>query len=99
MEIPRDPLQDLMRRPLDPSVPLVLKRIALRLLMLLVFSSLPMARIVGFWRMFAILAAVNAVGCVVWALLRREQPGGRGLTHWDEALVMVLLCLLGSIKA
>ena len=88
-----------MRRPLDPSVPLVLKRIALRLLMLSVFSSLPMARIVGFWRMFAILAAVNAVGCVVWALLRREKPGGHGLTHWDEALVMVLLCLLGCINA
>ena len=38
--------------------------------------------------MFVLLTGVNAIMCVVWALLRRERPNGIGLTHWDEALVM-----------
>lgn len=97
--MPKDLFRYLIRWPIDPSVPLVLKRLAFRLLILLAFASLPMANVVGFWRMFALLAAVNAVACVVWALLRREKPGGNSLSHWDEALVMIFFWLLGSIKA
>ncbi len=97
--MPKELLQDLIQRPLDPSVPLVLKRMAFRVLILLLFSALPIAQGIGFKRMFATLAAVNAVTCIIWALLRRERPWGRGLTHWDEAIVMILLWLLSSIKA
>ena len=99
MRMPRELLQDSMKRQLDPSVPLVLTRIVFRLLILLLFSALAVAPGVGFMRMFTTLAAVNGGICIVWALLRREQPWGRGLTHWDEALVMIFLWLLVGVKA
>jgi hypothetical protein len=93
----KDLFETLARRPLDPSVPLVLKRLAVRLAILLFFATLPIAGGVGFKGMLALLAAVNALMCVVWALLRREPMNGRGLTHWDEALVMTILWLMGSV--
>lgn len=96
--MPRDLFRDLIQRTLDPSVPQVLKRMAFRLLILFLFSALPVAQGIGFKHMFATLAAVNASICIVWALLRRERPWGRGLTHWDEALVMLLIWLLGSVN-
>ena len=87
-----------MHRPLDPSVPLVLRRSAFRLFIVLLFSMTPISGIVGFRKMFVILTGVNALTCVIWALIRRERPGGLGLTHWDEALIMTFLSLLGSMK-
>jgi hypothetical protein len=99
MKMPRDLFQDLMHRPLDPSVPLVLKRSALRLFIILLFSISPISGAVGFRQMFVFLTGVNALTCLIWALVRRERPNGPGLTHWDEALVMTFLSLLGNIKS
>ena len=86
-----------MHRPLDPSVPLVLKRSGLRLFIVLLFSMSPISGAVGFKQMFVLLTGVNALTCAIWALVRRERPGGPDLTHWDEALIMTFLSLLGSI--
>jgi hypothetical protein len=97
MKMPRDSFRDLVHRPLDPSVPLVLKRSALRLFIILLFSMPPVSGAVGFRQMFVILTGVNALTCAIWALIRRERPGGIDLTHWDEALIMTFLSLLGSI--
>jgi len=97
MKKPRDLFHDLVHLPLDPSVPLVLKRFTVRLMILLIFCALPMAGGIGFRRMFLILTGVNAIICVVWAVLRRERPRSAGLTHWDEALMMTILWLTAQL--
>ena len=99
MKRPRDLFQDLVQRPLDPSVPLVLKRFTVRLIILLIFCALPMAGGIGFRHMFLVLTGVNAMICVVWAVLRRERPRSAGLTHWDEALVMTIFWLTAQLSA
>ena len=89
MKHPRTLLHGLIQLPLDPSVALVSKRIVVRLAILLFFAALPIAGTVGFRSMFIVLTGVNVIMCVIWALFRRERPNGVGLTHWDEALVMI----------
>jgi hypothetical protein len=99
MRNPRDLFHDLVHRPLDPSVPLVLKRFTVRLAILLIFCSLPITGGIGFKRMFLALTGINAIMCVIWALLRRERPKSAGLTHWDEALVMAILWLTAQLAS
>jgi hypothetical protein len=77
-----------VRLPLDPSVAPVSKRFIVRLAILFVFASLPIAGGVGFRRMFIALTGMNVIIFVVWALLGRERFDGTSLTHWDEALLM-----------
>lgn len=88
MKQSRKVLHGLVQLPLDPSVTLVSKRFLVRLAIILVFASLPIAGSIGLRRLSITLMGVNVVMCVVWALVRRERPNGVGLTHWDEALVM-----------
>ena len=84
----RDRLLGFVHLPLDPSVALVSKRFVVRLAILLVFASLPIAGSAGFRRMFIALTGTNVIICAMWALLRRERFDGASLTHWDEALLM-----------
>jgi hypothetical protein len=84
----RDRLRGFVRLPLDPSVAPVSRRFVVRLVILLIFSALPITGGIGFRRMFITLTGVNIAMCAIWALLRRERFNGASLTHWDEALVM-----------
>jgi len=77
--------------PLHPSVPIVSKRLAMRLATLLLFSALPIPHGIGFAKMFMLLTSVNVATSVVMATFRHERFDTRALTHWDEALVMAVL--------
>jgi hypothetical protein len=63
--------------------------------MMLLFCLLPTG--LGFRRNFILIAGANAIVCFVWALLRKEKSRSAGLTHWDEALVMVGLYLTAQL--
>ena len=87
----RNLLRGLVRLPLDPSVALVSRRFLVRFAILLAFAALPIAG--GFQVKLRVLTAVNAIMCMVLALILRERPNGASLTHWDEAFVMTAISL------
>jgi hypothetical protein len=89
--------QRLEKRPLDPSVFLVPKRFALRLAILLLFAAMPFMHGWSFAQLFIVLSGVNAMSCSLLALLHRERPLTSALTHWDEALAMAALCVIGVL--
>ena len=85
------------RRPLDPTVILVARRFALRLLIVLLFAALPLPHSLGFLPMFVALTGFNALVTFFTGLLRGEKLNARTLTHYDEALWMGALCLVGAL--
>ena len=87
----------LLKRPLDPTVPVVAKRFAIRLLILLLFAALPLSHSLSFPAMFVSLTGFNAIACFFTALLLREKRNTHALNHYDEALGMVALCLIGRL--
>ena len=86
-----------LQHPVDPSVPIVARRFAVRLLILLIFAALPLAHSWGFLPMFVALTGFNALACFFMALLLREKPNRHVLSHYDEAFWMAMLFLLGRV--
>ena len=80
-----------VRRPLGTGG--VMLRFSLRLLILLVLSSIGT---IGFARSLETLCAMAAVYCSAAATLRREDPFGPALTHFDEAAAYSLCALAAS---
>ena len=87
------------RKPLDPSVVIVTKRFCVRLLVLMFFAALPIPNGPGFTKMFVLLTGTNALICAVMAVVHRERPNTRALTHWDEGLAMLALFMVGQVVA
>ena len=85
------------RRPLDPTVPIVARRFAIRLLIVWLFAVLPLPHSWGFLPMFVALTGFNALSCLLIALMLRENLGTFALNHYDEALWMAALCLIGRL--
>ena len=83
--------------PLHPSVAIVSKRLATRLAILLIFAALPIPHGIGFAKMFVMLTGINAITSTAIALLRRERPDTRAMTHWDEAIVMTALFTIARL--
>ena len=83
-----------LRRPVDPSVPMVARRFAIRLLILLPFAALLLPQAGGFAHMFVMLTGFNALYAFFTALIQREKFNARTLNHDDEALGMAALCLI-----
>jgi len=83
--------------PLHPSVAIVSKRLATRLAILLIFAALPIPHGMGFAKMFVMLTGMNAITSTAIALLRRERPDTRAMTHWDEAIVMTALFTIARL--
>jgi hypothetical protein len=92
-------LDRFVRRPLHPSVRNVTARFGFRLMILLLFAAMPFPHGWGFARMFTILAGFNAISCSVMALIHRDRLNTRALTHWDEALAMVVLFVIARLVA
>jgi hypothetical protein len=86
-----------LRRPLDPTVPIVARRFAIRLLILSLFAVLPLPHSWGFLPMFVALTGFNTLSCLFMALMLREKLGTYALNHYDEALLMAALCLIGRL--
>jgi hypothetical protein len=86
-----------LKRPLDPSVPVVVKRFGVRLLILSVFAVLPLSRNWNVPTMFVALTGFNAVACFFTAMILREKPNARALNHFDEALGMAAFCLIARL--
>ena len=86
-----------LKRPLDPSVPVVAKRFGVRLLILSFFAALPLSHGWGFATMFVALTGINALTCFFAALLLREKLNTGALNHYDEALGMAALFLIGRL--
>jgi hypothetical protein len=88
-------LNGILGQTIDPSVPIVARRFAFRLLIVLIFAALPLPHSWGLLRMFVVLTGFNALTCFVKALLLREKPNTFALSHYDEALWMAMLCAIG----
>ena len=88
-----------LRHPLDPSVPVVARRFAVRLAIVLIFAALPLAPGWSMLRLFVMLTGFNALTCFIAALLLREKPNTQGLSHYDEGLWMAALCVIGWLLA
>jgi hypothetical protein len=43
------------------------------------------------------LTGFNTLSLVFVATLRREHPNTGAMTHWDEAIAMAALCLIGMM--
>ena len=86
-----------LQQPVDPSVPLVARRFAVRLVIILIFAALPLAHGWGMLRMFVTLTGFNALTCFIAGLLLREKPNTQALTHYDEGLWMAVLCVVGRL--
>jgi hypothetical protein len=83
--------------PLHPSVAIVSKRLGTRLAVLLIFAALPIPHGIGFAKMFVMLTGINVITSTAMALLRRERPDTRAMTHWDEAIVMTALFTIARL--
>jgi hypothetical protein len=90
-------LDRFVQRPLHPSVRLVTARFGFRLMILFIFAAYPFLDGWGFARMFIVLTGFNAISCSVMALIHRDQPNTRAMTHWDEALAMVALFVVARL--
>jgi hypothetical protein len=86
-----------LRRPVDPSVPMVARRFAIRLLILLPFAAVALSHGWGFAHMFVMLTGFNALYAFFTALIQREKFTAHTLNHYDEALGMAALCLIARL--
>ena len=78
-------------------MPIVARRFAIRLLIVSLFAVLPLSHAWGFLPMFVALTGFNALSCFFVALMLREKLGTYALNHFDEALLMATLCLIGRL--
>lgn len=69
----------------------VIIRFWLRMIILLVFAMFSSIR---FDQILTLLLLMSTVLSAVLATLKREQPLGSGLNHWDEAIAYAALCCL-----
>jgi hypothetical protein len=90
-------LDRFVQRPLHPSVRVVTARFGFRLMILFLFAAFPFPQGSGFARMFTILTGFNVISCSVLALIHRDKPNTRAMTHWDEALAMVALFVVALL--
>lgn len=72
----------------EPESVQVIARFGVRMLVLCIFAALGGN---GFGRTLAPLLLLSAALCVAAAAIRRERPFDTALTHWDEAVVCLLL--------
>jgi len=86
-----------LQQPVDPSVLIVGRRFAVRLLIVWIFAALPLPHSWGLLPMFVALTGFNALTCLLTALLLREKPNTSALNHYDEALGMAALFLIGRL--
>jgi hypothetical protein len=87
----------LLRGPRDASVPIVAKRLAVRLAILVIFAAFATGHPWNFAAIFCCLASLSAFTCSVIALFKRENFRSAGLTHWDEAIILLLLSLVAGL--
>jgi len=80
-------------RPLADPPRQVIVRFCLKLALFIIACGFQVA--VGGPNPFFGITALAAVLCVILAVSGREQPLGRSLTYWDEAVVFGLLSQLG----
>jgi branched-subunit amino acid transport protein AzlD len=71
----------------------VLTRFFLRLIVFGIFAALSST---GFAKTLESLLTFGAIYCLVAAALRREQPFGRELTHFDEAAAYTVIACLAA---
>jgi hypothetical protein len=69
----------------------VLVRFLLRVSILVVFAAFAS---IGFCRSLAALLWMSIILCAVIGTMRREQPFGVALNHWDETLAYAALFAL-----
>ena len=71
----------------------MLIRFVLRVSILVVFAAFAS---VGFGRGFAALLWMSIILCAVIGTMKREQPFGANLNHWDETIAYAALFALVS---
>lgn len=71
----------------------VLVRFLLRMSILVVFAAFAS---IGFGRSFAALLWMSIILCAVIGIMKREQPFGAALNHWDETVAYAALFALVS---
>jgi hypothetical protein len=71
----------------------VLVRFGLRMIILVIFASFGG---VGFGRSLAALLWMSIIVSAVVGAVKREDPFGRVLNHWDETVAYLALCYLVS---
>ena len=69
----------------------VLVRFLLRMSILVVFAAFAS---IGFGRSLAALLWMSIILCAVIGTMRREQPFGAALNHWDETVAYAALFAL-----
>ncbi len=74
----------------------MLIRFGLRICILVAFAAFAS---IGFARALAALLWMSVILCAVVGAMRREQPFGAALNHWDETLAYAaLFALLSSFN-
>jgi hypothetical protein len=71
----------------------VLVRFLLRMSILVVFAAFAS---IGFGRSLAALLWMSILLCAVIGIMKREQPFGAALNHWDETVAYAALFALVS---
>ena len=71
----------------------VLVRFCLRMSILVVFAAFAS---IGFGRSLAALLWMSIILCTVIGIMKREQPFGAALNHWDETVAYAALFALVS---
>ena len=71
----------------------VLVRFLLRMSILVVFAAFAS---IGFGRSLAALLWMSIILCAVIGIMKREQPFGAALNHWDETVAYAALFALVS---
>lgn len=89
-------MRQLPNPPLQLKSAQVLVRLGLRLIVMTAFAAFSS---IGFIRIFTALLWMSTVLCAFAGAIRREQPLGADLNHWDEmAFYGALWALLGAIN-
>ena len=71
----------------------MLVRFLLRISILVVFAAFAS---IGFGRSLAALLWMSIILCAVIGIMKREQPFGAALNHWDETVAYAALFALVS---
>ena len=71
----------------------MLVRFLLRMSILVVFAAFAS---IGFGRSLAALLWMSIILCAVIGIMKREQPFGAALNHWDETVAYAALFALVS---
>ena len=89
----------MLRAVLSPGSLYTLKRFGIRLAIVLASALVQIPSRFGFGKALELLLGFTGLICTGIAIYHKENPFGRTLSNWDEAVFFLILCVAAHFVA